>query len=65
MIETGLSPAVGVRLQATGFSQKETEKEAARKRARKSPATSLIWALAEACGLKPVAFFGRESCSLI
>jgi len=47
--------AKGLRLQATGFSQKESEKEAARKRARKRPATSLSWALAlaEACGLKP------------
>jgi len=58
--------AKGVTLQATGFSQKESEKEAARKRGRKWPATSLIWALALAlalalaCGLKPDAFFGRD-----
>jgi len=59
--------AEGVRVQAIGFSQKESEKEAVRNRARKRPATSLIWAraLAEACGLKPVVFFGGESCSLI
>jgi len=56
--------AKGFRRQATGFSQKEFEKEAARNRARNRPTTSLIWALvlalAEACGLKPVAFYGRD-----
>jgi len=54
VISTGLSTgsAKGHRLQASGFSQKESEKR---------PATSLIWALAlaEACGLKPVAFLAK------
>jgi len=47
-----------MRLQASGFSQKESEKEAG------NPHHAHL-ALAEACGLKPVAFFGRESRSLI
>jgi len=50
----------GPRPQATDFSQKESEKEAG-----SIAHLALALALAEACGLKPVAFFGRESRSLI
>jgi len=48
--------AKGLRPQATA--RTESEKEA-------GSIAHLALALAEACGLKPVAFFGRESRSLI